>query len=422
MATLGRVVVDLIARTANFQAGMTRAQGMMAGFQRGVNGMVMSLATRLAPAAAAAFAFRELRGAAEEIERVSKASAKLGVSAADYQVLAKTADETGTSVEAMAAAIGKAVRGVGQAQLSGKAGAFGELGLDPDKLAKMSRLQVFQTIVDRLGGVKNEFKRAAVAQEIFGKGAGELSAFVNGGVEALDRYRKEISDTGQTIDVFSEASTRVFSEEWEKTMGAFKGWWTEAWGVIAPGMTKLIIFLQMVGTSFTIASKLIGAGIFKIGEGFGKVLSLPAAVAAAALPEGKIKDFMTGVAGVAESTAKFAKGTSGELMDSLDNDYLKFAGLLGEILNTDEMTTDKMKELAKQRGAAGGRDGDVSAAGKFKAHATEFKEVSSLSSLAQFGSGAMNRVGGKQAVEWGRGEALLEEIAENTGGLQPVLA
>lgn len=119
---------------------------------------------------------------------LGEVSQQLGVSTKDLQVFRFAASQVGVSQEEMDKSLSKLTQTMGKAQLGSKqaAAAFGAIGISVDQLKGKDAGEVIRMIADRLSGVVDPAKRAAVEVALFGKTGQKLDTLLSGGRKAID--------------------------------------------------------------------------------------------------------------------------------------------------------------------------------------------------------------------------------------------
>lgn len=268
MSAIGRVQVDFIANvgqfakgtrdatasTASFASAVGRlAKGGFAAMQTGVSKVtaaVVNLKTVMTGAILAFGAFRfvsSLDAAADTVDKIGKASKRLGVTVEQLSALRFAAGESGIEFEKLATMASKAAKGVA------------EIVADGNTTAKVGRLTV--KLTDAAGQVRNiadllpdlargiesagsEAEQLRLAQRFFGKGGGddfvtllkESGTFVKGLAEQTERARRLgvlfTEDQVEKLTAYRDAVGRV-QQAW---LGVKVKLMTE----IAPAVTEFL--------------------------------------------------------------------------------------------------------------------------------------------------------------------------------------
>jgi len=149
------------------------------------------------------------------IDDLGKTADRLGIATESLQAFRVASEESGvaqatltTGVRTSQRAISESIRG-----LETYAVAFRQLNLDTEELARQSPEEAFRTIGAAIGNVDNQFQRAAISQQIFGRAGNEL----------LNVFRdiSVLDDAAQFIDDFNLGLSRIEVQRVEAANDAF---------------------------------------------------------------------------------------------------------------------------------------------------------------------------------------------------------
>lgn len=268
MSRIGRLEIELFAGTASFMKSIKEAelsvkvfgtklrtglgvemkslQGVVTGAVKGV----LNLKTALAGAAAVYGAFKlasTLDAAADTVDKLGKASKRLGVTVEQLSALRFAAGESGIEFEALATMASKAGKAVAELVANGNATArIGRLNVELANSAGQVR-NIAELIPDIARGIESagsEAEQLRLAQKFFGKGGGddfvtllkESGTFVKGLADQTERARKLgvlfTDDQVEKLTAYRDAVGRV-QEAW---LGVKVKLMTE----IAPALTRLL--------------------------------------------------------------------------------------------------------------------------------------------------------------------------------------
>jgi hypothetical protein len=204
-ALIGALRVSLSAETAQFEAGMRRAQRtanqtnsafkksfgglgniVKAGFAGVVTGLSIGLITQGVKAAL------DYAGSLGEI------SQQLGVTTKDLQVFRYAAGQAGISQEEMEQGLGRLTKAMGQAQAGSKTmiAAFNAIGISVDDIRDKDAGEVFRLMADGLAKIPNAADRAAVEVAIFGRAGQKLDTLLAGGSAAINELAQAAEQLG----------------------------------------------------------------------------------------------------------------------------------------------------------------------------------------------------------------------------------
>lgn len=192
MANVGTVTFDIAAEAAKLRSELDKVKKSVGSIHSTAKNLETGLKT-VGGAIVGAFSIGAvtsfLRNVNQAADRLNDMSQRLGVSASRLNVLELAATQAGASTEAVSTAMAKLTENVGSAAAAAEgpaAKAIQTLGLSTQQLLKLRPDQAFEAVTAALSRMPNEFQRAAVAQDLLGKGAKELSQFYREGETAID--------------------------------------------------------------------------------------------------------------------------------------------------------------------------------------------------------------------------------------------
>lgn len=180
------------------------------------------------------------RGVAQ-VDNLSAAAQKLGMSTGGLATLEYQAKLTDSSFEGLSAGIAKM-----QANLAtGKANdSIAKLGLDAQKLRALAPEQQFEQIAGALGKIKDNGAQLALGKEIFGKGFLEFANLTEAGADNLRKMADEARILGLILDEGAVAAIGDFNNATNRLTAAWDGFGRQLAGQIAPslrGLSELIV-------------------------------------------------------------------------------------------------------------------------------------------------------------------------------------
>lgn len=219
-AQIGNLAVNLSLETAAFQRGATQAEARARTLQTRLGGISKSIASfgtgLLAGIGVSAIA--GLAGNAFQLASALDESAqKMGVSVEALQELNFAAEQSGVSQEALAGAMNRLNKSVGQLAQGSKPAveAFAKIGLSFDDLKGKSPDQQLRIIADALNRLPSVQERIAVGSQLMGRGFNQLLPLINGGSAALDKYAETSRKSGE---ITTEEAKRLdeLADTWER--------------------------------------------------------------------------------------------------------------------------------------------------------------------------------------------------------------
>jgi hypothetical protein len=229
---IGKLAVMITADTRGFQRGVEQAKSDAKSLKRDVatssggvgtagvlaiSGEAAAAATGIAAIAAAAIAAKSaFSSMASEAEQTMNAADALSMDVVAYQELAASAELAGTSIAVVDRILGRIEQRLGEARSGSDdaADAFEKLGLSVDQMERLKPEEQFEAVSKALVGIEDGATRAAIANELLGKGwreawgamkdaaSGNLHSYFTISPEALaaiDYVEDQITLLGQFI-------------------------------------------------------------------------------------------------------------------------------------------------------------------------------------------------------------------------------
>jgi hypothetical protein len=223
--SLGRLYVDLLAKTGGFETDMGRAARVAEKRAREIDRAIDRMADRVssgfkgAALAAAGFAagfvgvgqgFDVLRGAIAVADQVDELSARLGISTEKLSGLGFAAKLTGTDLEKIGTALPKL-----SAKIASGSEIFAEMGIEVEDANGNLRdsVELLPEIADLFKALNNDTLEQALAMELFGKSGAELLEFLNLGSAGIDDMAARLDTLGGTIDGETAAAAAAFNDQ-----------------------------------------------------------------------------------------------------------------------------------------------------------------------------------------------------------------
>ena len=227
MSVLSTLTIDLRGNSAHFQRELKKANKKSTSFAQKVRAnsaaVVKSLGAIGVVGAAALTAIYKQSSA--NIDALAKQADKLGVTTQALAGLQHAADLTGVSSKTlnkglldMTVKIQDAAKGMGEGKEALK-----ELGLDAQKLAKMSPDKAFIKISEAMKGVEHHGNKVAIAYDLFGaKGTDLLNTLAMGEV-ALNKTAAEAQTLGLALNRVDAAKVEAANDAMTKSAGVVSG-------------------------------------------------------------------------------------------------------------------------------------------------------------------------------------------------------
>jgi hypothetical protein len=199
---LFNILVDIAARTADFESGMQRVEKRLDSFSAGA----AKLASRAAGVLGLAIGFNGLKtaveGAIQRGDELGRLSEALQVSVKDLSQLQYAARANDVDFKTLTGSIATFQKGLGQAANgTGRAQqAIKDLGLDAKALAALPLGQQLDVVADALKNIGNPTQRARIALQLFGDAGLDLLPILSQGADGIRRLREESDKLGFTLD------------------------------------------------------------------------------------------------------------------------------------------------------------------------------------------------------------------------------
>ena len=196
-----------MARAEVIITATDRTQSALNSAQRGLGGLQKS-AVAASSALKSAFGVIGVAAVGAFVVRVSQAADQLqdladniGVSASSLSTLKLAAAQSGTSLDSVALAMQKMSQTIGDAASGSKQAqqAFSTLGINVREIANLRPDEAFSRVADAISRIENPYRRAAAAQDIFGKGSKDLQALLKEGSAALTESRAQLEAHGAAL-------------------------------------------------------------------------------------------------------------------------------------------------------------------------------------------------------------------------------
>jgi len=212
-SVIGALRVDLGLNSAQFTAGLKKAETSLASFGR-------AAAYGLAAVGTAAIAAGVALGVAvkhsiDHADALNKSAQKAGVTVEALSRLEYAAKLSDISLEGLTGGLQKLSKSMADVAMgSGPKAAFKALGIDvQDASGKLrSGTAVFADVADRFSRMQDGATKTALAIQIFGKSGAELIPLLNAGSAGLDDMAAESDKLGATISKGTAMAAERFND------------------------------------------------------------------------------------------------------------------------------------------------------------------------------------------------------------------
>ncbi len=280
MARVGRLFVDLLARTASFEAGLDKSKRKTRKFSQSVTANLKKIGVAFAAmgAAAAAGLAVMVKKSIDSADNLSKLSQKTGIAVESLSGLSFAAGQSGVDLENLSARMVNLARRAkeGDRGVLSYRQAFDKLGItlrgNDGKLKGTEQLLL--EVSDAFSVMEDGTLKAALATDIFSNQGVSLIPFLNQGAEGIRKMKEEAADLGLIMDTETALAAEQFNDNLDKLQGALTG---VAITVAAELLPQLGLLTE---SAVDFAKK--GAGAKKLAEGIASAFKEIAIFASAA--------------------------------------------------------------------------------------------------------------------------------------------
>lgn len=194
----GKAQVELSVRD-RLAAGLRKAQVRLRAFGAGLQ----AIGRQFAVAGAAILAplglmVKVFNSAGDQVEKMAR---RTGFSVEALSELGFAAEQSGTGLEELEKGVRRMQRSVFDLErgLATQTESFDVLGLTFEDLAGLAPEEQFKLIAERLSQVEDASKRAAIAQQIFGRSGTQLIPLFEDGAAGIEALQEQARELGLTI-------------------------------------------------------------------------------------------------------------------------------------------------------------------------------------------------------------------------------
>jgi hypothetical protein len=225
-SSIGSVFVNLGLDSAQFDAGLKRASGVLNKY--GVQ-MTLGLETVVEGIGKVIGALpRAVKSSIDFSDTMSKAAQKVGVTTEALSRLNYAADYSDVSLEQLTGGLQKLTKNmadVASGQGATAAVALQALGISAtDSTGKLREADaVFLDVADRFSRMEDGSTKTALAIQLFGRSGAELIPLLNEGADGLQRFADESDRTGNTITTKTGKAAEEFNDTLTRLQKALQG-------------------------------------------------------------------------------------------------------------------------------------------------------------------------------------------------------
>lgn len=252
MANVGKVAVQLEARTSKFSKDMARAQKRVAAFGRGalnVSANVLKMGAAMSAVAIGGAALM-VRSQLKAIDANAKLAARIGITTEGLIGLQHAASITGAGSAKLAAGMDVLQKRLGEARMgTGEAkDALELLGLSVDDLIAAGPEEAFKRIAEGVSQLSNQAEKAAVTSKLFSRANQDLVNTLDLGRDGLEDMQREAEKMGITFSRVDAGKIEQANDAVTRLKGIFTGAANLLTIKLAPILTHIADKLFDVGT------------------------------------------------------------------------------------------------------------------------------------------------------------------------------
>lgn len=240
---LGKLNVLLGADITQYSSAMDKAAYKAQKTMSGILGSVRGVAPQLAIALGAVGSAASFKKVIDEADQLNKASQKIGVTVESLSVLRHQAQLADIDFENLTRGIGKFSRTAYDASqgVKGSSEAFKELGItvtDANGRLKTNE-ELLLEVADQFAGMEDGVRKAALAQELFGRSGIDMIPLLNQGREGFKLARQEAERLGIVISGTTARASEEFNDNLTRLSAGLNGITVRAGNEVIPVLAKL---------------------------------------------------------------------------------------------------------------------------------------------------------------------------------------
>jgi len=236
----GRAFVELFADNTQLVRGLRAAERKLRAFGDSIRTMglkMMSIgAAMLAPLAGSAKVFSTMG------DSVAKMAKRTGLSVESVSELSYAASQSGIEIEALENGLRPMQRSIYDAGrgLSTAVDALSDLGLSYKQLENLSPEEQFKVIAERLNGIQDPTKKAAVAMTLLGRSGTALLPLFEQGAAGIDALQQEARRLGLTMSSEDARAAEVFGDTLDRLWSVVKMTTFHIGAALVPALQKMV--------------------------------------------------------------------------------------------------------------------------------------------------------------------------------------
>ena len=242
----GRAFVELFADDKKLVRGLRAAQRKLKAFGdsvRNIGQRMMALGAAVAaPLIAATKAFAAMG------DSLAKMSARTGVSVEALSELSFAAEQSGTDVGSLEKSLARMQRSIYDAGrgLSTATDALADLGLTMADVDGLSPEEQFKLLGDRIGGIEDPTRKAAIAMSLFGRSGTALLPMFNQGAAGIEALQQEARALGLTMSGEDAAAAEELTDTLNRLWRVVKMGVFNIGSALAPMLGEMVAWMTRV--------------------------------------------------------------------------------------------------------------------------------------------------------------------------------
>jgi hypothetical protein len=242
---MGSVVVDIVANSAGFAAGIKAAQMQAQGFfgsLKNLSGaMRQAFGMGLPELGTAALVAKAKSMWGDQVERVKELRSQmkqLGATAEQVQLFERIGSRAGVDGDAVFGAVQKLRESIGKAMAGEDESvlAFSKLGLAGSKLAALSPLDALTAVSDAMAKLPTDAERATLSNQILGRESSKLTEVLRSGSPILKQAAADLKAMGGAVTETEIKRIAEAAKAWDRAKASMSRTGTEMAAGIAPAV------------------------------------------------------------------------------------------------------------------------------------------------------------------------------------------
>jgi len=235
----GAAYVEIFADKSPLMRGLRAAENSVKQWGQSISSFGMKMI------AAGSAILTPLVGAAKYFsnygDSIAKMSKRTGVAVESLSALGYAAEQSGSNLEAVEKGIRKMQQNTLDAAMGVKTAteAFGMLGISVASFKDLKPEEQFRLLADRISGVADPSKRAAIAMKIFGRSGTQLLPLFEKGAAGIDELTNEAKKLGLVMSGEDAASAEELNDAMNRMWRTMKMAFANIGASIAPIITDL---------------------------------------------------------------------------------------------------------------------------------------------------------------------------------------